>query len=391
MRRLLLIGAAVAAFGSAVSAQTLICSAIGTEKGLYRINWPSTAVSTVRAGVDASSVRTWLFNNGTNIMTGVAPERLLFNVAGSGTFSTSRTYSSSWGTCQDFEAGQGYDLYGGFSTGIFAEIWPSSVVRTTISGGINAMTRDGNTGDFICGTFAGNLVRVNSETYRQTTISTSLAGLTGLEYIPWTGYLLASRGNNGANIVTTGGSNVRTLSSSGFANTACVDQVGMRLFIGYNDGRITEYTSTGTAVLTRDYGNILWSGIDVYRDKEVTFDAGTGARGTNVLVRLNFPSSANRSYACAISLLQRPVLQFGTHNTLNMAPDTLFLLTVGGRLPVFTSGFAGTLSSSGQATANFGIPALLSASSEIYVGAVAINPSFPNNLDVGNVEVINVR
>ncbi len=375
--------------GSA-SAQTLVMSSISNSPGVIRWTWGG-RLAVIRSTEAANNVRTWVTNGGTNYVTSSSPASLKYMSAPSGSPSTSRTYPSAMGVCNDFEAGQNGDLYATFSSGIFAQIWPSTNTLRTISGAgtLNALTRNGADGNFMCGTFSGYLIKVDSRTYAATTVRSGLPNMTGLEYIPSSRNLLMTA-QTGAYIMTTTGSIVRTITTSaGFMNACCVDEVRNELFVANNQGVVYRCNGAGTILASNDFGSEIWSGLDIYQDKKVRITT-TGVRGSTASIGLNFPTSTSRPYCCALSLGQTP-FQLGTNNYLNMRIDNLFLLTACGGLPYFTSGFAGTLSSSGTGSASFGIPVGLPQNSTLYVGAVALNPSAPNGFDVGNVAVVRVN
>lgn len=380
----------VGVLAASASAQTLVMSSLSNSPGVIRWTWGA-RLAAIRSSEAASNVRTWVNNAGTNYVTSSSPASLKYIAEPSGSTSTSRTYPSAMGVCSDFEAGQNGDLYATFSNGIFAQIWPSTNTLRTISGvgSLNALTRNGIDGNFICGSFNGHLIKVDSRTYTATTVRTGLPKMTGLEYIPSSRRLLMTA-QTGAYIMTTTGAIVRTITTSaGFMNACCVDEVRDELFVANNAGVVYRCTGTGTIIASNDFGAEVWSGLDIYQDKKVRV-ATTGVRGSSASIGLNFPTSTSRPYCCALSLRQTP-FRFGTNNVLNMAVDQLFLLTACGGLPYFTSGFAGTLSSSGTGSASFSIPIALPQNSTLYVGAVAVNPSAPNGFDVGNVAIVRVN
>jgi len=174
------------------------------------------------------------------------------------------------------------------------------------------------------------------------------------------------------------------------ASAVAVNHKTGRIYVATSSGSVVELSSSAKILASRSYGSHDFTGIDIWDDQNVSLET-TGERGALVEIELKFFESQAMPYAAALSLGERPGLAFGPGNVLNLTPDPLFFLTAAGALPFWTTGFAGTTDSTGGAEAEFYIPWGLPVGTCMYVGAAAVNAAFPDNLDVGNVECIQVR
>jgi hypothetical protein len=272
-------------------------------------------------------------------------------------------------------------------TGSSAATWLALSAST--HGRPNAICRDGNTGDWIVGTIKdgsnGYLLRINRSTKSISTLR-NLGPVYGVDWIPQTGEFVAARAVGSTQYLTWVSStgSIRRSIKLPAPNCVTVCQKTGRVFTATSRGRVYGYTYAGASLGYRYYGvNRTFTGIDCYQDENVTTTTYTTSK--TVRVHLRFWDSPGRQYFVALSLSPRNGIRLSTDNWINVRPDTLFFMTVGGGLHYFTSRFVGTLSSSGYGYAYFVMPY---TGTPIYVTAVAVNPTKPDGLDVGNTAVV---
>ncbi|MBN2490415.1 MAG: hypothetical protein JXQ29_06160, partial [Planctomycetes bacterium] len=264
---------------------------------------------------------------------------------------------------------------------------PWTTLPTTY-GGPNALCRDGNTGDWIVGTFGSSsprLFRVDRQTGSVYVLATLNSGAYGVDWIPQTGeYVVAMNGR--VSFLRSDGTERAFYVTSKLFNCVTADHKTGRVFAGTNAGYVYYWTYSGTYQgnqLVRSGANI--SGIDVWDDQNVSMMLYGSGSTTYARATLKFSDSPSRSYYVALSLAPFSGINLGAPGWVNLQPDGLFFLTAAGGCPYFTSTFSGVLSSSGLAYARFVLPYGVS---RVYLSAVAVNPAKPGSIDVGNVEVI---
>jgi len=268
---------------------------------------------------------------------------------------------------------------------------------STVHRFLHPICRDGDTGNWVVGTGNGGLLRVDRVTGDVTTIhSRPGVGISGVDFLPRTGDFAVIRDGYPSKEIAVIDRTGTVLHSLTGLSLGC-------LTVNHRTGRIFaaglktvhEFSSDLNIVNTRTYpigGSLAqFYYLDIWDDRNVSVTA-SGEPATRAQVDLCFFQSRSQPYVVALSLSQRPGIAFGPDNVLNLAPDLLFLITAGGALPWWTEGFAGTLSSDqGTAIASFTIPIGLPPGTCIHVGAVAVNPAFPDGLDVGNVACVQVQ
>jgi len=262
-------------------------------------------------------------------------------------------------------------------------------------GGWDAITRDGDTGDFVLTDVpGGRLVRVDRVTRQFTTIASNLGAnlLTGVAYNPTDGRFGVTRANSRTGLVIVGWrTSSRTYVSITDAGAVAVHPWTGRYLVGTYDGRVFSVAPDGAVVSIRTFaGNYLFRDVAVYGSRNLSL-LGSGGRGTTTTIALRFPRSPARAYCAAASLGSRPGIALPDGRRLMFAPDPLFFTTLCRDIPGLTEGFIGTLGRSGTATAKLTIPGIVPDGTRIYLVAAAVNPSLPGSLDVSNVEVLKVR
>lgn len=362
-----------------------------TPGGVFYATWPG-PMKTLCTGVELNAVKI----SGDNLSACVsgATDGRLYRVTASGgrtTLVSGLPKPSGQGIALDQDgsllvtSGSTYQLLR--VNGTKATVW------TTLSsnyGVPNAICRDGNTGDFIVATWGaeswGYLLRVDRATGAYMVLAKINGGIYGVDWIAQTGeYVVAYHGatTKGYTAWYSSSGTLRYQVATPYVYCVNVDNPSGRVFVGTSQGTILEYSYAGSFRTSRSYGSgIAISGIDVWQDQAVT--ACTEANHV-VRLGLEFPRSPGKSYYVALSMSPHAGIRLGQGQWINIQPDALFFLTFLGQAPYFTYQFVGTLSASGSGVAIFKMPVL---PARIYATAVAINPALPNNLDIGNVEVV---
>jgi hypothetical protein len=100
------------------------------------------------------------------------------------------------------------------------------------------------------------------------------------------------------------------------------------------------------------------TGVEVYGSRRLSV-RGSGQPGTSSQVRLMFRSTGDggKAYVVACSFGQQPTISLGGGMRLDLAPDPLFFVSVGGTLPGTFQGFSGVLDAWGSGKAWINIPA----------------------------------
>jgi len=402
MQRRILLLAVVVAVGFSIGVQgvpaqprqgDLVVTRYSPYGGIFYAEWPNSVLQTLHAGWNLDAVKMCWGNEYVHAVSRDTGYVYKYTVSGTWTTVCKSLPLSAAAMALDQDGTylvaipNDYRLYRMSATG-GVSVW------LTLSGTKpNAICRDGNTGDWIVGTTSGigvgQLLRIDRTSKSIATLSTSIGSVYGVDWIPQTGeYVVACTRavRSYVSWVRSDGS-IRTSSTSA-SNPDCVkaDQRTGRVFVGGSSGDtgiVYEFTYSGTYVRGRSYGNGRISSIDVWQHQNVS--VATWNTPQRVLARLKFPRSPNRPYYVALSFACRPGFQFSTNNWANLTLDTLFLVTFGGNLPYFTSAFSGKLNNVGYANAGFVMPY---SGSRVYVSAVAVNPVFVDNLDIGNVEVV---
>ncbi len=279
------------------------------------------------------------------------------------------------------------------STGHVYRLFGSTATTIATLPSPSAICRDGDTGHFVVGSTQGALYRVNRETYAVTTLAQGLGSISGVAYVPSAGgrFVVSRLASGGAVAIVDRTGAVSATANLADANCVTFDERRNRIFAGgtgASAGNVFELTVQGAVVRTLSVGaGVSISGIDVWGDRDVSL-TGTGVQGSRATAYLAFPDSPNRAYCVALSLANRPAIRVaGQHQ--HIAPDAVFFLTACGGLPLWTTGFTGTLDSGGIANARFVLPYVPGL--RLYVGASAVNPGKPGGLDVGNTEVVLVQ
>jgi hypothetical protein len=269
---------------------------------------------------------------------------------------------------------------------------PNTGTATTIvtngaaRGTFNAVCLDGDTGDFMIGLFddpapGGALLRIDRLTSAITTVAAGLGRISTIDFEPATGTFAVGRFDPPELLRVTPGGEVTTIATIPNVNALKVhDETGNLAVAGGAD--VSILTSAGVVVGTRTIDGYSLTGVEIDGSRKVS-GSGTFAAGQVYTIRFSFPLSPCASYVAALSGSLRPGLALADGRTIHLAADPFFLMSVGG-LPGLTTGFAGTLDTSGRAAGALTPPAWWPAGIRLYVSAVAVNPALPNGLDTAN-------
>jgi hypothetical protein len=277
---------------------------------------------------------------------------------------------------------------------------------------LNNVCLDHDTGDYVLAMFSntvglsGTLLRSNRLT--PTTFTTIAAfpnpgALTGrlssVDHCQQDGNFYVTRFDAGEVLQVTPGGVVTTVhdaatSPAGFwgANgVKCDDETGNLLIAGLASNamlpaRVGVMTRTGTIVtqyIVASPAGFNPTSAELYGSRKVS-GLGNFAAGSVYTVNFSFPASSGFSYVAAMSLGLRPaVITLPDGRSVNLAFDPLLVLSVGG-IPGITTGFSGVLDANGRATGTITLPAGFPRGVRLFIGAVAVNPSFPSGLDTAN-------
>ena len=236
--------------------------------------------------------------------------------------------------------------------------------------------------------------RIERRTGRVTTISASLGTncLTGVAYHPQTDCFAVTRLYNsyGLLMVNRNGTVMKHTAIQN-ANAVTVDEKTGHVYVATTDGVVLCTDMWGNERWRKGFGtHRCFSGIDIWGDQTVS-PVASGERGTEQRMGLRFNSSKNKQYVCVLSLGYRPAIKVAGPRYFNLVPDFLFSITGGRDIPGLTRGFLGfTNSSTGTALARFTIPKSTPIGLKIYFAAVALNPAFPQSIDLANTVVVKV-
>jgi len=372
-------------------------SSTAGKGGVFYVDWNTGTLRTLQSSIRTNSVRTGWGNGHVWFTDFVGNPNHMYSITPNGALRTVHTNTSGRDP-QNFAIDQIGEYVGASSDGRLYKYYLGGGFKSTLAsvpggGWLSGITRDERTGDYyVTRTDDSRIFRVDRVTGEVNTF-TQIPGsgtLFDIASVPSTGEFVVVRYNLTAGIlfVNRAGGVRKTIGISHNVGSVTVDQVRDRIFVGTSSGVIAEFTSAGDFVWSWNFPGYNWQGIDVYDDQAVSVGT-SGQQVTRALVQLRFNRSPNRSYCAALSLGNAPAIRFGPTQLLNLRLDPMFLLTACGAQPFWTTGFAGLTNSTGVAGATFVVP-LLAAGTRIFVSAVAVNPSFPNGLDVANTEVIEI-
>lgn len=366
----------------------LVLASNGSTRGVFHVDPSTQALRTLDASQSCAAVHTSWGNDAAWMLAG---SRVFFvNAASRVSTVVNFVTGSLGGLAADQDArfwitnqstGHVYRLFGSTATTVATLPSPSAICR------------DGTTGHFVVGSTQGALYRIDRETYAVTTLAQGLGSISGVAYLPSAGgrFAVSRLAAGGAVAIVDRTGNVTTTANLADANCVTFDERRNRIFAGgtgASAGRIFELTVQGAVVRTLSVGSgVSISGIDVWGDRDVSL-SGTGVQGSRGTAYLSFPESPNRAYCVALSLANAPAIRVGGQHQ-HIAPDAIFFLTACGGLPLWTTGFAGTLDSGGVGNARFVLPYVPGL--RLYVAASAVNPGKPGGLDVGNTEIVLVQ
>ncbi len=397
MRRILRTLATAAVLGAGAAAQPTEGNIVfTTTSGLFYVPadlstsgsvWPGMGIG----GLRLQSVKTEYANNG--IVGGDANGRV-FSVGVSGGISQIAQYNTGFATALDLDNDDRYmcatGVAGLTAVGLAGGISLINPLAGATANGICRNLRNGRWA-VVTSSTSPYLGELNFDGSALNRIAVLPAAASGVCYMPdldtYAVTLLST--STPLQIYRSNGSLARSiwLPTDVTGNCCTYDTRTRQLYVGTTQGVIYRLDNLGQFVGRRSTGRGSISGIDVFGDQRVS--VRTPATGpAQARVNLRFRASGGRSYCMALSLSMSNGVSIPGAGTLQMQPDTLFFLTACGGLPFFTSGFTGTLSVSGSATASFTLPGHIPVGTPVHVSAVAIDPAAPGGIAIGNTETV---
>lgn len=261
----------------------------------------------------------------------------------------------------------------------------------------SAVCVDDDTGDYLVTVYrtrpaVSALLRVNRTTRAISTIASGLGQLTGVDHNQRTGeFVVTTRTSPHVRVIRRDGTVRATRSFTG-ANAVRVDDIKGDIWVLATD-RVVRYSETFSSSKTFPgvSGDIL-HGIELWGRQKIAGNvAEVPGRGRDFTIRGRFPSSPRMPYACALSMAGlRPGVSVSATRRINAAVDLLFIATMNGAMPVYTTGFSGRTSGVGAFSAQFLVPPVALGTSFVFV-AVAINPAQFGGLDIAPAYAFHVR
>jgi hypothetical protein len=250
---------------------------------------------------------------------------------------------------------------------------------------LNAVGIDGDTGDWIVGSYDRNVpdglvLRIDRSTRAVSTIATGVVAVTAVGWERSSGDFLVA--NGGSIVRVTRGGSVAPFAGPLAANELRIDPENGNVLVGGLD-QLTLLSPAGAVITTRTPPPLFVTGVELFGSREVS-GAGSLRSGSSYRVDFAFPGSPNSSYVAALSLAPRPGFPLPDGRVIPLALDPLFVLSLGG-LPGITTGFAGRLDAQGRAQGTIALPPGFPAGVRVFASAVALNPALPSGLDTANV------
>jgi len=374
----------------------IVLSSEGPGPGVFYTSWPSTSLGTVSIAMSFSGIRT--AHGNLNVYVTRASNGNLYKMSSTGSLTTVTSKippgAAALGLDQDGACmvanSKDHRLYRAYGSEV-----STFLTLGASDGHPNAICRMGDVGDWLVGTTNGSLIKVSRWTSLPVVIyrSTTPSGISGVAYMPQTGEyaVVRSLGTIQELAIISPTGTVRATREIENANAVTVNHKTGRMYVATSTGSVVELSGSASVLASRNFGSHGFTGIDIWGDQNVSLST-SGDRGSQARIYMCFPRSKNMPYAVALSQGQRPGIAFSPENVLNIQLDTVFFLTAAGRMPLWTSGFTGkTDKVTGNAYATFTVPFSISTYDTLYVGAVAVNAAFPDGLDVGNVECVQVK
>ena len=291
-------------------------------------------------------------------------------------------------------AGDGTDIHAG-NQGVLFRFDPTTLALTTLGlvpPALNAVGMDRDRGTILClifppspATGPGSILGFDPVSAAFTTLvaaSTAISRPSAVVQDPATGDHVIARFDQPAlvrmNPVTFA---VTTLWPSTGANALTLTP--RNTFLVATETDVREIDGQGTVLKTHTFPSILrLTGVAEYGSRRVAL-SGAAIPGSTVAIHLQSDqaSDAGKSYVLAMSLATRPSVggTFPNGEVLNLAPDTLFLVTVQNVLPHIFVGFQGVLDAQASAQAAVHLPAALPGGQNLplHVGGVVVDPAAP--------------
>jgi len=250
---------------------------------------------------------------------------------------------------------------------------------------LKAMTKDGDTGDYIFGIAgAGLLLREKFGYHSLSTIATGLGDIRDVDFDPETGnFVVATTTAPEVRMVSPTGQTVSTIRFPGI-RALKVDSA-MRTIHCASADQIVEFMRSGQRLNVYRCPGHDFTAIDLYASLPVS-GGGTARRGTGYSLNLSFPQSkAGQSYYGALSFGLRPGITIPGIGRINLAADPLFNMSfyVGG-VPGITYGLRGVLKTNGVGFISVSLPPTCPIGLRVHASAIAMTGVPRPPIAVGN-------
>jgi len=193
------------------------------------------------------------------------------------------------------------------------------------------------------------------------------------------------------------GQTLQTFYTGSYSSPAAlaVEQDTSRIFVGGpvgQQGVVVGFLPQGTAYRAWIFGSNLDSLLSLHLFGARRLSGSGSARpGSTYGLDLRFPASPLATYCCALSFAGlRPGITIGGR-MIHVQVDPLFHATACGRMPGLTTGFSGRLDASGAGQASFRILSGIPPGTRITVAAAALNPTFPDGIDIASSITVFVK
>jgi hypothetical protein len=284
-----------------------------------------------------------------------------------------------------------YDQDGGWvvasSTGSVLKVFWT--LQTTFIYGLpptlKAITKDGDTGDYILGiSGAGLLLRAKLGYYALSTIATGLGDVRDVDFDPETGnFVVATSTAPQVRMVSPTGRTVSTIRFPGIRALKVDPVMGTIHCASANE--IAEFMPSGQRLNLYRCPGYDFTSLDLYASLPVS-GGGTARRGSSYLLNLSFPQSGSgKSYYGALSFGLRPGVTIPGIGKVNLAPDALFTMSfyVGG-VPGITYGLRGVLKQGGVGIVSVVLPRDCPIGLRVHASAIAMTGVPRQPIAVGN-------
>jgi len=267
------------------------------------------------------------------------------------------------------------------TTGGLVQVYPLKGIPAIL----NNVCVDEETGNLLLPIFqSGLLLELDVPTNQLRTIASGHDSITSVDVEPQTGnYILTTLTQPQVRVISRTGKLVTAMYSVG-ANAVKVDDVTGTYYVASGD-TVHEIAPNGYFANTWRSPGRSWTSVEMYGSRQIS-GQGPAWAGSRYQIDFSFRGMGNASYLGFLALSMRPGIPI-QGGRFNLAPDALFLATLGGVNP-FVTGFVGVLNPSGNATGYIDIPAFAPTGFTFFASGIAWKSGW---FQFGNTIGITVR